>query len=391
MTLRKIFLIVLMMSFALLSDARDTLLWKGTSHHVEVNLRPSYIMPTHSIWTWRNPIGKDLRFSGSAHIQYSFGFSSDSQYGKLYPGVRQGVGIAAYTFLSDGMIGSPVTFYLFQRARLASLTRQLSLAYEWNLGCSFGWQPNICISSRMNAYINVGLLLSWQISPHWSMVIGPEYTHFSNGDTKFPNGGANTMGLRLGVSADLTGPEQPVSKDYAREYEAGLRKKSFKERMTYDLLAYGAWRADRTSNGAKLHIINEHLPVAGLHFNPLFHFSRHFSLGPSLDLIYDSSVNLTDHVLAEDEKTVVSYRKPPFIEQTAAGLSLRGELTMPVFSINIGSGVNFLKSREDMKRFYTVFNLKTFVSDNLFLLVGYRFSSLQYTHNLMFGLGWRFR
>ena len=42
-----------------------------------------------------------------------------------------------------------------------------------------------------------------------------------------------------------------------------------------------------------------------------------------------------------------------------------------------------------MKRFYAIFNLKAFLTDRLFLLIGYRLSSLQYTHNLMFGIGWR--
>ena len=383
-------LLILFLRPAVSAMAGDSLEYGKVIHHIEANVRPSYIMPTHSIWTKRNPLGKDLQFGGSAHLQYSFGFSPESHWGRLYPDVRQGVGVAAYTFLSHDLIGSPAVLYLFQRARIASLHRNLSLAYEWNLGASFGWHPNTCISSRANAYINVGLLLSWQMTPQWSFVLGPEYTHFSNGDTRFPNGGANTMGLRAGVSADLSGTGKPSSKEYIREYETELRDLEFKERMSYDFLIYGAWRADRTPDGAKLHVINDHLPVAGIHFNPLCRFSRHFSLGPSLDLIYDSSTNLTGHILAEDGKTVVGYERPPFIEQTAAGISLRGELTMPVFSINIGSGLNFLQSGEDMKRFYTVFNLKTFVAPRLFLLIGYRFSSLQYTHNLMFGLGWRF-
>ena len=44
---------------------------------------------------------------------------------------------------------------------------------------------------------------------------------------------------------------------------------------------------------------------------------------------------------------------------------------------------------KDMKPFYAVFNLKGFVSESGFILIGYRLSSLQYTHNLMFGVGFR--
>ncbi|MBO7192153.1 MAG: acyloxyacyl hydrolase [Bacteroidales bacterium] len=328
-------------------------------------------------------------FSGSAHLQYSFGFSPESHLGKLYPDVYQGVGIGGYTFLNHAEIGSPVALYLFQRAQIAQLSKALSLDYEWNLGLAFGWHPNMCIASRTNAYINVGLLLEWNINPHWTFSIGPEYTHFSNGDTMFPNGGANTMGLRAGITADISGRHTYARRDYIRDYESELRSKSFKDRVTYDILAYGAWRADRVTEGSKLYIVNERFPIAGMHFNPLYHFSRNFSAGPSLDLVYDSSANLYGHTFAEDGETITGYIAPSFKDQIAAGLSLRGELTMSMFSVNIGSGINFIKSGEDMKRFYTLFNLKTFVSERLFLLIGYRFSSLQYTHNLMFGIGCR--
>jgi hypothetical protein len=42
-----------------------------------------------------------------------------------------------------------------------------------------------------------------------------------------------------------------------------------------------------------------------------------------------------------------------------------------------------------MQPFYAVVNLKAFVSNKIFMLIGYRLSTLQYTHNLMFGLGFR--
>ena len=43
-----------------------------------------------------------------------------------------------------------------------------------------------------------------------------------------------------------------------------------------------------------------------------------------------------------------------------------------------------------MSPFYTSFSLKAFLHKNLFLHIGYRFNSTQYTHNLMYGLGVRF-
>lgn len=371
------------------AEARDTSSFRNLTHSIEANVRPAFIIPTHTLYVRHNSTGERLLYSGSAHLQYSFAFSPESRYGKLFPDTYQGIGVGSYTFFCQEDIGSPVALYLFQNGRVARLAKNLSLNYEWNLGLSFGWHPNIAISSRINAYINVGAQLKWRINPHWSLLVGPEYTHFSNGDTMYPNGGANTVGLRVGAKADITPLKQQDTRADIVEHEKELRTAPFKDRITYDIMAYGAWRADRMPKGKEMFIINKPFPLAGLNFNPQFHFTRNLSAGAALDLVYDSSANIYGQVEDEETGEVISFQHPPLRNQIAAGLSLRAELTMPIFSVNVGGGWNFIRSGEDMQPFYAIFNLKTFVSQRLFLLIGYRLSTLQYTHNLMFGLGFR--
>lgn len=378
-----------MLSSVFIAEAGDALAFRNLRHGLEVNVRPSYIMPTHVLYLDHNSKGERLYFSGSAHLQYSFAFSPESDYGRLFPGTVQGIGLGANTFLCHKDIGSPVSLYIFQRGRIFNISEQLTFNYEWNLGLSFGWHQNTAIVSRTNAYVNVGLLADWKISRFCSLVFGPDYSHFSNGDTRYPNGGANVVGLRFGARADLNPGAGSDSGSFIREWENDLRSKSFGERISYDIVAYGAWRADRQPKGRDMFVINKAFPVAGLNFNPLYRFTRHISAGASLDLMYDGSANLYGHVVDEQSETVISFRRPAFYEQVSAGLSLRAELAMPVFSVNLGAGYNFLRSGYDMHPLYAMFNLKTFVSDDFFLLIGYRLSVLQYTHNLMFGIGFR--
>jgi hypothetical protein len=73
----------------------------------------------------------------------------------------------------------------------------------------------------------------------------------------------------------------------------------------------------------------------------------------------------------------------------AAGLSLRGDITMPIFTVGAGFG-GFVLGGDTLRGLYTTFTLQAFVTDRLFLNVAYRLSTLNYTHNLMYGLGWRF-
>lgn len=344
---------------------------------IALNTRPSYIMPTHGFYNGWNALGKPLRAGFSADIQYGFSFSGRSAF--------QGCGLGIHSFGSNQLLGTPVSLYIFQGAPLFRLSQDLTIGYEWNFGISAGWKDNGMVTvSPLNAYINVAALLSWKPDIHWCLNIGPEYTHFSNGDTRFPNGGANTLNLRMGVKYVFNPGESVCEPEKVFEFnESGI---PVRERMSYDLTIFGSWRADRSIVDGHLHIINKAFPVAGLNFNPLYHFNDYLSAGASLDLIYDGSANLLSET---DENGVLAYSMPGFSKQIAAGLSARAELKMPIFAVNIGIGHNLFHSGQDLKGIYGIFALKAFMTDMLYLNIGYRLSSVLYSHNLMFGIGIR--
>lgn len=357
------------------------------THRVTAEVRPVLNMPTHGFYRGYNDMGKAVPYAASAHLKYSFSLNPESRLGQLYPTAYQGVGIAAHTFFSHDLVGTPVIMYLFQGSRLADLGKKVSLDYEWNLGASYGWKVNEVVGSRCNIYINVGLPLTWYVSPKYDISFGPEYTHFSNGDTTFPNGGANTVGLRLGVTWKSTGCDTIKDTDINWEKAPGklliqgepeLQKQKPAERMSYDIFIYGAWRADRYIHEGKLQIINEPHAVAGMTFNPLYRLNRYFSVGPGLDIMLDKSADLNGDV-----------KSLPAMGQMACGLSAKAELTMPYLSVNLGAGYNILSRAKDLKGFYTTYNLKAFLSQKFFLTIGYRLGSVNYAHNLMLGAGIR--
>lgn len=346
----------------------------GLGHAVGLNLRPSYIVPTHGFYNGWNPSGRKLQAAFNADVQYCL---------TLEGGTYQGIGLGVHSFFANDMMGTPVSLYLFQGAPLFALSEKLSAGYEWNLGLSSGWKNNGAVTaSSLNVYINAAVLFTWRLNPHWALVFGPEYTHFSNGDTKFPNGGANTVNLRLGTRYDL----KPVDKTEIVNIFAGSgEKEDLSDRMTYDIIAMGGFRADRSLSGGKLHVLNEAFPLAVLQFSPMYNFNRHLAAGLSADLLYDGSADIS---VSENENGDISWNSPGFLHQLSAGLSVRAELKMPIFAVNIGAGYNVSES-EDLKGIYGIFALKGFVTDAFFLNLSYRLSSVNYAHNLTFGLGWR--
>ena len=353
---------------------------------IGVNVRPSYIMATHGFYNGYNSLGRPIRVGGAAYLNYAFSYSPDSKIGQKYPGAYQGIGVGIQSFFAHEAIGTPYGVYLFQGAPILSINKRLALGYEWNLGLTGGWKPDeyLLTGSRLNIYINVGLLLNWNLNKNWQIQTGPEFTHYSNGDTTFPNGGANTINLRLGVRRCFGNTDSCIESPVIFDINTDISE--FAERITYDFSVFGAWRADRMTIGNRFEIVNDTFLVAGLQFNPLYHLNQTLSFGPSLDIIYDRSANLIPLV---DEQDNFSYLYPSFIKQCAAGLSLRGELRMPIFAINVGAGYNFSYRGSDLRGIYGSFILKAFVSKSMFVNIGYRLSSVLYSHNLMFGLGWR--
>ena len=140
-------------------------------------------------------------------MKYSFQFHPNTYTDRIYRGAYQGIGVAYYNMYEKPQLGNPLTVYLFQGARIARFNQRLSLNYEWNFGASFGWKPydeydnpeNQIIGSKVNAYLNVNLYLKWALSPKFDLMIGATGSHFSNGNTQYPNSGLNTVDCKVGL------------------------------------------------------------------------------------------------------------------------------------------------------------------------------------------------
>lgn len=123
--------------------------------------------------------------------------------GAIHQGVYQSVGLARHEF--NRWLANPISVYLFQGAPIVNFSRRVSLNYEWNLGMAFGWNgydeqsnpENKVIGSKVTAYIDADLYVRWMLSKAFDLNAGISLSHFSNGNTTYPNMGLNTGGIRL--------------------------------------------------------------------------------------------------------------------------------------------------------------------------------------------------
>ncbi|MEL7588155.1 MAG: acyloxyacyl hydrolase [Prolixibacteraceae bacterium] len=360
-------------------------------HRFGLEIRPDYIFQTNPFLRGENASWEPVDNCLSTHLKYSFQFHPNTMGGRIFREAYQGVGLAWYTFGEGEQLGNPLALYLFQGARISRFNRRLSLNYEWNFGLSFGWKPydydtnfyNVMIGSKANAYINMDLYLSWMLSPQFDLNGGVTLSHFSNGNTKFPNAGLNTTGLSLGVTYNFN-REDFSALDPAYQQ----RIPEFPRHISYDLVFFGSWRRKGVVFGDKMVASPDAYPVAGFSFAPMYNFGYKLRTGVSVDGVYDGSANVytEDYIVGTGQE----FFKPSLSKQLALGISGRAEYVMPYFTVGVGMGVNVLHRGGDLKAFYQLVALKIELSRRSFIHIGYNLKDFHDPNFLMLGVGFRF-
>ncbi len=360
-------------------------------HQLGIELRPGYILPTNPFLRGENMMWKRISESFSTHLKYSFKSQPNTCADRIYGGAYQGIGLTYFTFGEEEEIGNPFAFYLFQGARASCITPTVSLNYEWNFGLSFGWKPydfymnpyNKIIGSKANAYMNVSFYLSWILSREFDLITGLDLTHFSNGNTKFPNAGLNTTGLKVGLVYNFNREH-----NFLPEPLSDLAVPEFNKHISYDLALFGSWRRKGVQFGEEQIASPHAYTVLGFNFAPMYNVGYKFRAGVSLDGVYDGSANVytDDYIIGTEQQ----FYKPATSRQLALGLSGRIEYVMPFFSVNIGMGVNVLHRGGDLRSFYQILALKTAVTRNSYIHIGYCLENFHNPNYLMLGIGFRF-
>lgn len=351
--------------------------------------RFSFVPATNEFLAGDNNKATPIDHSNAIHLHMGFRFHPDSERGRLYPDVYQGIGVGYATFYNSDELGNPTMIYVYQGAPMHRFSSRLSVNYEWNFGGSFGWHPysadniyNHSIGSRANFYLGAGFYFDYRVAPHWRFRLGTMLSHYSNGNTGFPNTGVNEVGIQMGLTYDVQRSDL--------KYPSSNSSRSFTRHMTYDVLLFGSWRKkgvyDESGVGVPL---PQRFAVGGFNFSPLFNLSRYWRVGPSLDYVYDESLGVQLLTPASWAPEYREYSNPPNSTRMSLGVSARAEFVMPIFSINLGWGYNFYHPSEDAVGSYQVLGLKTTITRRLYLYTGYSLHDFSEPNHLMFGLGYR--
>lgn len=376
----------------------------GADRRLEVSVTPGLVITGNNFFRGANSLGRPINRSLSAHLKYAFHFPCGSWQGREYPHTYQGIGMGWHTLFDPQEIGTPLSLYVFQSSRIARLGPRLTLSYEWDFGVSFPWKKydrltnsrNIAVGSRVNAYINASLGLGYDLGRGWEGKIGLGASHFSNGNTAYPNAGVNIIGATAGLTRICHSSRRPAIASSLRT-ESRPKKGGF----MVDVMMFGAWRF-RGIEEVGLALPGS-FAVAGFSLSPMYDLCRNFRVGVSVDGEWDESANIRYHITEVTGAGEVRYGHVPFREQAMIGLSMRGEFVMPIFSIDVGIGKALIyhdfgspsdsggstPKGGDLAGWYQTLTLKTALWRGLYLNVGYQLRDFHVPRHLMLGLGWR--
>jgi hypothetical protein len=365
-------------------------------HRLGFEGRPGYIIPTNPFLEGENEQSRPINSTFSTHLKYSFQFHPDSHVGQIYRGAYQGIGFAYYTFGSPDEIGDPKAIYLFQGATMADIAPRLSLDYEWNFGLSSEWKPydpdtnpyNGMVGSKINAYMNANFYFRQILSPQFDLIYGVTLTHFSNGNTKFPNAGLNAVDFKAGITYNVNRVEHFFPK--CTPYRNSLAR-DFPRHISYDVVLFGAWRRKGVMLDEKAIASPDIYSVYGFNINPMYNLGYKLRVGASLDGVYDSSANVytEDYIVGGGYNPGYTFYKPSVNKQLSLGLSARAEYVMPYFDVGVGIGANVLHGGGDLEGFYQILALKIKTSRHSFIHIGYNLQNFDTPNYLMLGLGLR--
>ena len=350
--------------------------WGDTTlvHRVEADVVPSRVIPTNRYLRGANPDGVRINSSMLMRLKYTLQRAGNPSDVGAYHGV--GVGM----MLTNRQLGTPLMAYVVQGAPIVNFSKNVSLNYELHLGLSFGWkaykevdnEDNHVVGSEVNAYIGSDVFLRFVLGRCWDLNAGVGFAHFSNANLEMPNEGINNIGARVSA-AYYFNRDESISR--ASVFSAGKLPPG--HRWTTDVVVYGAWKKKSLA-------LPGTFGLAGFQVSPMYRINRAIAVGPSLDGVYDHSVNLTTDDVDGDK--LLEYEQPKWTKQVALGLQARAELTMPVFRASMGIG-HYVGG---FSTFYETLALKVDFTRHFFLNIGYCLYNYNYTNNLMLGIGYRF-
>lgn len=366
-----------------------------------------YVVPTNdlvkggsydiSTLTWSYSDNQKIENFLSYALEFHWTLKPDDWRAKAYRNPYFGVGLSGVDYF-DERLGHPWTLYMIYGGRFARITPWLTFNGELNLGYSTNWNHydkfdnpnNVAIGWKNNIYVSLDLYLRFLISKHWDAKIGFSFDHFSNGATRMPNRGINMLTPIVTLGYRIHDTEETLMNS------APFEKPRLKYRLEHDVWAMLSVKQiyyDGSYTQLSTNYVDYRHRIFALSYAPMLTRSYKYRFGLSLDFLYDESVGAkADYILNPHDNKYYEYvtlgdKKDRF----SLGISLKGEILLPYFSVFANMGYEFIHGNKNLPRFYQMMGVKIQPTGTFFGTMGIRAAYFSKAQFITWGVGYTFR
>jgi hypothetical protein len=388
---KKLFLLPVFACVFLTVLAEDTIKIKNPGF-ISLQMADGIVLPTSNI------INGETETPYVAAFSLKYGFSArgnsweDCYYGMPY----RGVGLYKPLYSMRKEMGDPFSVYLFQGARLKEFRSGLSLYYEINLGMSFNWNKfNIlnnagfkALGSSVNAHLAGNCYFRKKLSENLDLHVGMNITHFSNGAQRTPNYGINSLSPIVEFVYDFNTNKTNLATD-GNLFSPPI----FEKRTAHDFSFFVTSRTisiDTVETGLRSKYPERRFTVAGFGYSYMLHNLRRFMWGPSVEAVYDegNNVSVSGNVSEETVRYTEVVQLGRVSDRFSLGLSVKGELAMPGYSIFANLGYDVLCRNRKDSRLYQIYGVKIYFTEGLYSSVAVNSTHITRSRFLYINIGY---
>lgn len=184
--------------------------WHKNQLSLSASYSNGYVMPTNVFVRGSNLNSVIIDDFQSFNLKLKSQTTGEYAMEQIYNYPAWGIGLSAVDFFNYAEIGIPIALYGFIELPLLHLNR-LSLNAELGFGMSFNWRSfnpltnsyNVAIGAGQTFMSDAGLNLNYELDKHFDLILGANFSHFSNGAIKLPNYGINSIAPKMGVRYNI--------------------------------------------------------------------------------------------------------------------------------------------------------------------------------------------
>lgn len=378
--MKKFLLLLLTGLFSFSLFSQESINYSGESTKPKlarfVSIKSSHgtVLPTNNFVTgdYRIP------YYNALSLKYGISSSGNTWQEHVFGMPYMGIGVSGINYYRKDNLGIPITVYFFQGGHLTDFNKRVSLNYEWNAGASFNWKhydpftnpDNVAIGSTVNIYAGVNLYMKWKISNKLDLNAGVEFEHFSNGAYQYPNYGINQTSGFIELAYYF-------NRENTTYGESKTTPPPFTKSKDHDFMLLISSRhaqVDTIGTGLASKYTQRNFTVLGASYAYMFNYHPRYRIGPSVEFTYDESAGVKSwrEYNPADGKTHDRVKLGDFGNRFSLGLSVKGEVRMPMYSAFLNIGYDLIHAKESDGRLYQIFGVKVFFKENLYGVFGIR-------------------